>query len=293
VDSNGVLTSASYEEGPTDLAIYDSVTKIGSNAFLNLTVLTSVTIPSSVLTIASNAFQGCTSLTSVTIPSTVTEIESNAFQGCASLTSITIQRVSNEGLTTLGTDCFLNTGITLTNYGSVLEMFNNGYTSSELTISGFHSDIVNRVVTVYDYLNLSLNKITISSYNSEINITGIPIIIPSSVISIGPNAFQNSILLSSVIISRSVTIIDSSAFQGCSSLVSVMLKRVSNEELTSLKTNCFLNTALTSQSILEMYKMGYTRYNLITSGIPVNILDQVISNEDEEVNITVYYYIIR
>jgi hypothetical protein len=293
VDANGVLTSASYEEGSTSLVIPSTVVSIGSNAFLNLTVLTNVIIPSSVVSIGSNAFQGCFNLTNVIIPSSVVSIASSAFQGCLSLVSVTLQRLSSVGLTSLGTDCFLNTGFTVTNYGPFLEMLNNGYTPSELTISGFQSDLVNRIVTVYDYLNLSLNKITIISCNQSIDITGITIIIPNSVTSIGSNAFKDSILLSSVIISRSVVSIASSAFQGCSNLTSVILNRVIGEELTSLGTNCFLNTAISIESILAMYRMKYSRYNLISSGIPINTVDQVIVSEDGFVNITVYYYTIK
>ena len=74
----------------TDLAIPDSVTRIGSYAFRNCTSLTSVTIPDSVTSIGGYAFEGCNALTSVTIPDSVTSIGQNAFYGCDSLKSVTI-----------------------------------------------------------------------------------------------------------------------------------------------------------------------------------------------------------
>lgn len=66
-----------------------SVTKIGSNAFLN-SKITSVTLPSTLKTIGLSAFQECSSITSITIPNLVTTIEVQAFHNCDGLTSITI-----------------------------------------------------------------------------------------------------------------------------------------------------------------------------------------------------------
>jgi hypothetical protein len=41
-----------------------------------------------------------------------------------------------------------------------------------------------------------------------------------------------------------------------------------------------------------MYNQGYTRYNLINSGIPATIVDQTIADQNEEgvVDINIYYY---
>ena len=45
--------------------------------------LTSITIPNSVTSIGTGAFVDCTSLTSVTIPNSVTSIGHNAFEAAA------------------------------------------------------------------------------------------------------------------------------------------------------------------------------------------------------------------
>ena len=85
------------------------VTRIGSDAFVGCTGLTSVTIPSSVTEIGSSAFWGCAGLTSITIPSSVTEIGSDAFYNCTGLTSVTIP----NGVTKICSDAFYNcTGLT-------------------------------------------------------------------------------------------------------------------------------------------------------------------------------------
>ena len=81
-----------------NLVIGNSVTSIGSCAFLNCRGLTEVTMPNSVTTIGKSAFSNCTSLTEVSIPNSVTSIESNAFNGCTQMESVTIgEKVESIG----------------------------------------------------------------------------------------------------------------------------------------------------------------------------------------------------
>lgn len=72
------------------VAIPNSVTNIGSCAFMDCSALTSITIPSSVTSITDFVFYGCSALTSITIPNSVTNIGSHAFDKCSALTSVTI-----------------------------------------------------------------------------------------------------------------------------------------------------------------------------------------------------------
>ena len=109
--------------GCQNTIIPNSVTSIGSSAFLGCSKLTSLTIPNSVTSIGNGAFASCSFLTSIVvesgnttydsrencnaiietatntliagcqntiIPNSVTSIGSRAFYGCSSLTSITI-----------------------------------------------------------------------------------------------------------------------------------------------------------------------------------------------------------
>lgn len=66
------------------------VTKIGSYAFQTCISLTSITIPNNITLINAYTFRDCKALTSIIIPNNVAEIKSEAFWGCSSLTSITI-----------------------------------------------------------------------------------------------------------------------------------------------------------------------------------------------------------
>ena len=87
-----------------DIIIPDSVTIIGSNAFIGCPVLTNVTFGdnSQLTTIGDYAFEDCTSLTSIVIPDRVTTIGDSAFWGCDSLTSVII----GNNATTIGEEAF-------------------------------------------------------------------------------------------------------------------------------------------------------------------------------------------
>ena len=125
------------------ITIPDSIKSISDQVFYDCSNLTLITIPSSVTSIGSSAFQNCTSLSSVTIPNSVTSIGVIAFQSCSSLTSVILQRLKTQGLTTLGSNCFYLTGITVT---GVLTLYNQGYIRDNLITSGIDPNIVDQSI---------------------------------------------------------------------------------------------------------------------------------------------------
>ena len=88
--------------GCRNTVIPETVTTIGSSAFIYCTALTSITIPESVTAINSNAFTYCSGLTRIDIGKSVTIIGSNAFTYCSGLTRIDI----GESVTKIGNDAF-------------------------------------------------------------------------------------------------------------------------------------------------------------------------------------------
>lgn len=83
------------------------VTEIGTAAFEDNLVITSVVLPEDLLFINERAFAGCANLVSVTIPGGVSTIFDEAFAGCANLTSVIIE----EGVELVFEEAFRNTGI--------------------------------------------------------------------------------------------------------------------------------------------------------------------------------------
>lgn len=82
--------------------IPNTITSIGSYAFYNCQLLTSVTLPSSISSIGSSTFSNCYSLESINIPTNVTSIGSSAFNNCYGLKSVNI----STNVTSIGSSAF-------------------------------------------------------------------------------------------------------------------------------------------------------------------------------------------
>ena len=168
------------------------VTAIGDYAFEGCDVLTSVTIPSTIITIGWGAFLGCTGLTSVSIPNSVRYIKEGAFDRCSSLTSVIIP-------------------------SSVKNIDGKPFDGCE-SLASINVDEDN---TKYDsrqgcnaIIETSSNRLIVGCKNT---------IIPSTVTSIGSNAFANCYGLTSVAFPNSVTTIEEYAFYGCNDLSSLTI----------------------------------------------------------------------
>ena len=86
------------------LAVPDSVTVIGDDAFKNCESLQSLSLGSSLRTIGGYAFSECKSLTSVVIPDSVRIIDDSAFSYCSALSSLKL----GSSVSTIGDGAFSN-----------------------------------------------------------------------------------------------------------------------------------------------------------------------------------------
>ena len=222
------------------------VTKIGDNAFIDCTELTSVTIPDGVTSIDETAFLGCTSLTSVTIPDSVTSIKSKAFFNCTSLKSVTIPASVtniNIGDYALGYYEIYNTdscewemykvdgfkiNYVKNTYGHMYAL-KNGFTDEACLLT---NELDDGTLEITKYAGNSATYVIPGEINGK-KVTEIgdstfkgcteltSITIPDGVIGIGNNAFSGCTSLETVTIPASVTYVGNSAFYGCTSLKSV------------------------------------------------------------------------
>ena len=97
-----ICSAFKYNTSITKVTIPDSVTVIGSDAFLGCTSLTDVSIPESVTIIEGYAFAECKGFASVSFPASLTTIGYGAFSECIGLTSITIP----DSVTTIEAEAF-------------------------------------------------------------------------------------------------------------------------------------------------------------------------------------------
>ena len=194
----------------------NSVIELGEGAFYYCYNLTSVSIPNKLNLIKINTFRDCRSLTSIEIPTSVTKIDIYAFSGCNSLTSVTIPSTVKELSGTSFAGCTKLTEIMVDerneNYCSMDGVLFNKDKSILMKYPGGKMTsryVVPNTVTEIDFGAFSYNK----NLNS--------VCISNSVKEIGILAFSNCLGLTSVTIPDSIIRIGFDAFLECNALTSV------------------------------------------------------------------------
>ena len=157
--------------------------------------VTDIVIPESVTSVGQCVFSGWKGLASVTIPESVTSIGPAAFYGCTGLTSISIPK----SVTSIGKYAFYGcTNLEEVEYASLESLC--GIDFSDLDTESPRTN--------GNPLNMG-GRLIIDGKEVK------DIVIPESVSSINPGAFQNCSSLTSVTIPEDVTSIGNYAFFGC------------------------------------------------------------------------------
>ncbi|HBD06241.1 MAG TPA: hypothetical protein DCY93_02390 [Firmicutes bacterium] len=160
--------------------------------------------PSGLRYVGSNAFKGNTTLTEVSMAE-ILSIGAEAFADCTNITSITLN-LSCE----LGSGVFLND----TNVKSI-----------DFNPSRALSDLFGENLPAIEHITLSEGVTDIKPSGFEGLSTLKTVTFPSTLKTIGKNAFKNCKLLEKVVIPESVSEIDSWAFAYCDSLTSVTFEK--------------------------------------------------------------------
>ena len=194
-NSNALIETESNTliKGCNNTIIPNSVKSIEDWAFSGCSDLISVAIPNSVTRIGKNAFGGCYGLKTVTIPNSVKRIGEYAFDACRNLISATIP----SSVTYIGESIFNNCPSLI----SIIVEKGNTYYDSR--------DNCNAIIKTKS------NTLISGCKNS---------IIPNSVTSIAPSAFDCCTGLLTITFPKSVTSIGYGAFFGCNALALIICK---------------------------------------------------------------------
>ena len=219
--------------GLTSIKMPNTITSIGWNAFNGCTSLISVALPNSLKTIDWHAFYGCTGLTSITIPNSVQVICGNAFSGCNHLKSVfsfienpyNIESSVFNGSYSASPTLYVPEGLKEIYQG--LSGWNQFPNIEEIS-GDWNTDMA---IVVLDEGNgtVQIGNGTDAAISPE---TSGELIIPSEVIrygraykvvSIAESAFKNCNKLTAIEIPSSITSIGNDAFSGCTGLQKVIV----------------------------------------------------------------------
>lgn len=183
----------SGSEGPTSdsYTSYDA-NVVPGNSFLLCQWLKTVILPSGVKEIGPAAFSTCQKLVSISIPEGANTIKNEAFYGCNSLPSIEIP----------------STITSIEDYA-----FNN--CTAAINVHNDNANYSSLEGVLFDKAKKILIKCPVSKKGEYL--------IPSSVLTIGSNAFRNCDNLTSVTIPSSVTSIDVNAFSEIDCINSIVI----------------------------------------------------------------------
>ena len=215
--------------GIETITIPNSVVSIERVAFLNCHSLSSVVLPNNLSVISQGTFSGCYNLGEVTIGSSVTEIDEEAFSMCTSLTPVIVPST----VSSIGLNAFYRVKMVQYTGDAVGAPWGafciNGYEEDSLyytsnvkdTLIGAHPSIVTANIPISVRV---IGANTFGGFRTGYNSFTkgcehlISVTIPSSVNSIGSEAFSGCKKLTSVTLPHSVTSIGGAAFSRCINL---------------------------------------------------------------------------
>lgn len=242
------------------VSLPDSITSIGTNAFLNCSALPEITIGNSAsLIVGAYAFKDCTSLKAVSFKNSETSLNigAQAFINCKSLTDEAVETILNQPVTNAGSAIFHScTGLKeLTVPFTAGNMFQNCTGLETVTITGALStgNLGGQVFT--GCTSLKTLKITgtaaktLDTYFCQ-NCSALTTVeLPESITTVNTYAFQNCTSLEAITLPASITSFAVNVFTGCTKLTDIKLGTG-----WSCAANFSTATALTADSMEAMFE---------------------------------------
>lgn len=201
-DSCGNVSSSSniFDNCPiTTLVIGNNVRYIPAYIFLNMSGLSSVTIPDSVIGIGTAAFGGCSGITTLTIGRGLRKMGIYAFNGCSQLSTLNYNSDS----------CFFagnwtnNTHISNINIGSNVRFIPNRFFYQNTSLTSFI--VPSNIKGIGNYAFNECTALTNITFHDSLTF-------------IGAHAFNGCTGLSSITLFESIDTIGNGAFMNCTSL---------------------------------------------------------------------------
>ena len=238
----------------------DSITSLGSEAFMDAVNLREIIIPSTVTsggvygcnslrtatlnegvtTVSYSMFNSCKNLMTVNLPSSVTSIGEKAFSGCAALTEINVAG-SNSSYASVDGVLFNKGMTTILVYPAGKNVGNYNIPDGIKTIGNYAFDHCTNLTNVN--IPDSVTYIGNYAFYYANGLTGITI--PSSVTSIGEHAFYGCAGLNSITIPASITSFGGSVFDYCTNLTDVTIQEGATTIGNSMFSSCNALTDIT------------------------------------------------
>ena len=215
---------------------FSSATEISANAFQRNTKINSITLPTSVKSIGANAFDGASSLTSISALG-VTSIGADAFIGTTSIVEKGIkltysENIKNDNATVWGTvidklNIIGDPSIKPEVHGGIITpQFVNQLIIYKNAISSTHAPWDGSLVES-DFIGAT--SVDDGAFEQKMDVKSI--ILPTTVISIGANAFDRASSLTSIS-ALGVTSIGANAFSGTTSIANKGIKLTQSANIT-------------------------------------------------------------
>lgn len=265
-------TNETFYSGDLDIVIPSSylglpVTEIGREAFRGITNIKKVTLPDTITEIGSYAFRECSGLTSINFPEGLTYIGSWTFYRCSALESVdfpsTLYYIGYQAFAYCSSLSELVIPDSVTSMGNYAFYFCESLTSLTLG-TGLSAIPENAFCSAF-----------VSSSTIEVSL-----VIPDTVVSIGPSAFANNTSLRYVDLGEGLYTITKSAFRLCTRLTNIVVPA----DLGTVEYGAFDSCS----SLANVYYRGTE--NDKESLTIENNADDTMTNNNYFINATWNYY---